>query len=175
MARSTRTPRSGPCFAAAGLSDGDLAFHLYDLLNPLTHARTKADADRYVVEPYVIAADVYDAPAHVGRGGWTWYTGSASWSYRAALEGILGFTKTGDRVSLAPCIPAEWEGFTIDYRFGNSTYAIRVDNTQSVSTDVTLVTVDGTPSADGSIELVDDGAAHEVVVVIADRVTAMSS
>jgi cyclic beta-1,2-glucan synthetase len=162
-------------FAAAGLSDGDLAFHLYDLLNPLTHTRTKADADRYVVEPYVIAADVYDAPAHVGRGGWTWYTGSASWSYRAAIEAVLGFTKTGNRLTLKPCIPIDWDGFTIDYRFGGSTYAIRVDNAQGVSSGVVNVTVDGAMAADGSIDLVDDGSKHEVVVVMGERVTALSS
>ncbi len=158
--------------AAAGLHDGDLAFHLYDLLNPLTHARTKEDADRYVVEPYVVAADVYDAPGHVGRGGWTWYTGSASWSYRAALEGILGFTKTGNRLTIAPCIPVAWDGFGIDYRFGSATYAIRVDNAQGVSSDVALVTVDGAASAEDGIELVDDGKVHEVVVVMGTRVTA---
>ncbi|MEP6730154.1 MAG: glucoamylase family protein [bacterium] len=159
-------------FAAAGLDDGELAFHLYDLLNPFTHARTKAEADRYVVEPYVIAADVYDAPGHVGRGGWTWYTGSASWSYRAALEAILGFTKVGNKLTITPCIPAEWDAFSIDYRFGRSTYAIRVDNAQGVSTGVVLVTVDGTTSVDDTIELVDDGEEHEVVVVMGERVTA---
>ena len=162
-------------FAAAKLNDGELAFHLYDLLNPLTHARTKADADRYVVEPYVIAADIYDAPGHVGRGGWTWYTGSASWSYRAALEGMLGFTKVGNRLSLAPCIPEAWDGFGIDYRFGRTTYRIRVENAQSVSTGVVLVTVDGNTSADGGIALVDDGATHEVMVVMGEHVSALSS
>jgi cyclic beta-1,2-glucan synthetase len=162
-------------FAAAGLDDGDLAFHLYDLLNPLTHARTKAEADRYVVEPYVIAADVYDAPGHLGRGGWTWYTGSASWSYRAAVEAVLGFTKVGDRLILKPCIPIEWDGYSLDYRFGSSTYEIRVDNAQGVSTGVVSVSVDGVPSADGAIDLVDDGEKHEVVVVMGERVTALSS
>ncbi len=162
-------------FAAAGLDDGDLAFHLYDLLNPLTHARTKADADRYVVEPYVIAADVYDAPGHLGRGGWTWYTGSASWSYRAALEAVLGFTKIGNRLLLEPCIPAQWDGYSLDYRFGRSVYAIRVDNAQGVSTGVLSVSVDGITSADGGIDLVDDGERHEVVVVMGERVTALSS
>src|SRR5258705_7273064 len=91
--------------AAVGLADGDRAFHYLDLLNPLTHARTPEEAKRYKVEPYVVAADVYTAPGHVGRGGWTWYTGSASWRYRAALEGILGFTKRGDRLTTTPSIP----------------------------------------------------------------------
>ena len=159
-------------FAAAGLHNGDLAFHLYDLLNPLTHARTKEDAERYVVEPYVVAADVYDAPGHVGRGGWTWYTGSASWSYRAALEGILGFTKVGDRLSFSPCIPADWRECSIEYRFGETPYSIRLDNAQGASSGVAQVTVDGEVSTDGTILLVDDRVAHEVVVVMAERVAA---
>ena len=153
-------------FAAAGLHDGDLAFHLYDLLNPLTHARTRADAERYNVEPYVIAADVYDAPGHAGRGGWTWYTGSASWSYRAAIEAILGFTKRGDRLTIAPCIPASWDGYGIEYHHGATTYRIRVENPAHVSTGVTSVSVDGVVSADGAIALSDDGAEHAVVIMM---------
>jgi len=154
--------------AAAGLGDGDLAFHLYDLINPLTHARTRKDAERYTVEPYVIAADVYDAPGHVGRGGWTWYTGSASWSYRAAIEAILGFTKRGDRLSIAPCIPSTWERYAIAYRHGGTTYDIRVENPKGVSTGVASVTINGIASPDGSIVLVDDGAVHAVVVVMGE-------
>jgi cyclic beta-1,2-glucan synthetase len=154
--------------AAAGLGDGDLAFHLYDLINPLTHARTRKDAERYTVEPYVIAADVYDAPGHVGRGGWTWYTGSASWSYRAAIEAILGFTKRGDRLSIAPCIPSTWERYAIAYRHGGTTYDIRVENPKGVSTGVASVTINGIASPDGSVVLVDDGAVHAVVVVMGE-------
>ncbi len=152
--------------AAAGLGDGDLAFHLYDLLNPLTHARTREDAERYNVEPYVIAADVYDAPGHVGRGGWTWYTGSASWSYRAAVEGILGFTKRGDQLTLSPCIPTAWERYSIEYRHGSTTYSIVVENPHHVSTGIASVTVDGVRSADGAILLVDDGGRRDVTVVM---------
>ena len=152
--------------AAAGLGDGDRAFHYYDLLNPLTHARTREDAERYTVEPYVIAADVYDSPGHVGRGGWTWYTGSASWSYRAALEGILGFTKRGDRFSVWPCIPKAWSGFTVHYRFRGSMYHVRVSNPNGASTGVTSVTLDGAAMPDKWITLVDDGREHEMVVVL---------
>jgi cyclic beta-1,2-glucan synthetase len=154
--------------ATVGLGDGDRAFHLLDLLNPLTHARTRDEADRYKVEPYVVAADVYTAPGHVGRGGWTWYTGSASWSYRAALEGLLGFTKRGDRLAITPCIPASWDEVTIDYRFGGSTYAITIVNPDGVSTGARLVEVDGVASADGEIELRDDGAAHVVRVTMGE-------
>ncbi len=158
--------------AAAGLGDGDLAFHLYDLLNPLTHARTRADAKRYNVEPYVIAADVYDAPGHVGRGGWTWYTGSASWSYRAAVEGMLGFRKRGDLLFIAPCIPAAWDGYGIRYRHGATTYDIRVENPQHASTGVASVTLDGSVLPDQAIHLSDDGAEHAVVVTMGAGVAA---
>jgi cyclic beta-1,2-glucan synthetase len=104
----------------------------------------------------------------VGRGGWTWYTGSASWSYRAALEGLLGFTKRGDRLAITPCIPASWDEVTIDYRFGGSTYAITIVNPDGVSTGARLVEVDGVASADGEIELRDDGAAHVVRVTMGE-------
>ena len=153
-------------FAAVGLKDGDLAFHLFDLLNPLTHARTRSDAERYVVEPYVIAADVYDAPGHAGHGGWTWYTGSASWCYRAAIEAVLGFTKRGDRLTIAPCIPAAWDLFGIDYRHGSTNYTIRVVNPRHVSTGVTSVTIDGVACPDGSIPLLDDGVQRRVDIVM---------
>ena len=153
-------------FAAAGLGDGDLAFHFYDLLNPLTHARTREEAERYTVEPYVVAADVYDAPGHVGRGGWTWYTGSASWSYRAAIEAMLGFTKRADTLTIAPCIPANWPEYAIEYRHRSATYRIRVVNPHGASTGVASVSVDGAILADRSIALADDGAAHEVVVTM---------
>ncbi len=156
-------------FAAAGVGDGDLAFHLYDLLNPLTHARTRADAERYNVEPYVIAADVYDAPGHVGRGGWTWYTGSASWSYRAALEAMLGFTKRGDRMTIVPCIPSTWKGYELHYRHGSATYDITVANPNGATTQVASVTVDGTVVPDGGIPLQDDARVHTVHIVMGER------
>ena len=105
-------------------------------------------------------------PGHVGRGGWTWYTGSASWSYRVALEGVLGFDKRGDHLHLDPCIPAAWPGFTLEYRHGASKYTIEVRNPAGVSRGVTSVTVDGEPAPDGAIALRDDGAARVVVVTL---------
>ncbi len=152
--------------AEAGLGHGDRAFHLYDLLNPLTHACTREQAERYNVEPYVIAADVYDAAGHLGRGGWTWYTGSASWSYRAAVEGILGFIKRADRLTIKPCIPADWPQYSVEYRYGGSTYDIAVVNSSGVSTGVRSVTIDGSACADGEIPLVDDGRKHQVEIVM---------
>ncbi|MDB4873766.1 MAG: putative cyclic beta 1-2 glucan synthetase [Gemmatimonadetes bacterium] len=152
--------------AMAKLGDGGRAGELMRMLNPLSHARTAADADTYKVEPYVVAADVYAATGHEGRGGWTWYTGSASWSYRVALEGILGFEKRGDRLHMDPCIPTAWPGFMLDYRHGASTYAIEVRNPNAVSRGVVSVSVDGAASADGAVTLIDDGTQHTVVVVL---------
>ena len=100
--------------AFAMLGEGDKAAALFSLLNPINHARTRAEVHRYKVEPYVIAADVYAAKPHVGRGGWTWYTGSAGWMQRAGVESILGLRLRGDALELDPCIPKSWPGFTSD-------------------------------------------------------------
>jgi len=117
-----------------------------------------------VVEPYVVAADVYTAEGKLGRGGWTWYTGSASWLYRVGLETILGFTKRGDRLTVQPRVPRAWPGFSIDYRFGGSEYRIQVELTDAEGGDRAEVTVDGRTIDSGDIPLVDDGAAHQVHV-----------
>jgi cyclic beta-1,2-glucan synthetase len=152
--------------AVARMGDGDRAFRLLQMLNPLTHASTTEDADRYKVEPYAVCADVYNAEGHVGRGGWTWYTGSASWSYRVALEGVLGFTRRGDRLFIAPCIPGTWKTFNLEYRYGASTYDVTVANPHAISTGSSRVVVDGVPAADDAIRLVDDGARHVVSVTL---------
>ena len=151
--------------ATALLGDGDRAMHLYRMINPVTHALTPEDVARYKVEPYVIAADVYTAEGHVGRGGWTWYTGSASWLYRVGLEAILGFTKRGDTLVMNPCIPSEWKGFSIEYSHGDSVYAIDVRNPASVNTGIESVTVDG-QTVSGPLPLVSDGQRHEVIVTM---------
>jgi cyclic beta-1,2-glucan synthetase len=152
--------------ATAMTGDGDRAFHLFDLLNPLTHSRTAQDVGVYKVEPYVVAADVYTAAGQLGRGGWTWYTGSASWTYRVALESILGFTKRGDRLWMDPCIPRDWPEFTVEYRHGSATYAITVRNPDRVCEGVVSVTLDGAVVAEGAVPLVDDGGRHEVEVTM---------
>jgi len=153
-------------WAMAMLGDGDRAGELLSMLNPFSHARTPEDAGRYKVEPYVVAADVYAATGHEGRGGWTWYTGSASWSYRVSLEGVLGFEKRGRRLRIDPCIPTGWSGFSIEYRFGASTYVIDVQNPAGIARGVASVTVDELVSPDGMIDLVDDGLRHRVVVAL---------
>ncbi len=111
--------------AAALLGRGERAVALFDLLNPIHHADSREKTGRYKTEPYAVAGDVYSEPPHTGRGGWSWYTGSASWLYRAALENILGFRLRGNRLTLAPCVPADWEGYEITLRHGSTTYAIR--------------------------------------------------
>jgi cyclic beta-1,2-glucan synthetase len=145
---------------------GTRAFELFQMLNPLTHTRDRAAVERYKVEPYVVVADLYTADQHLGCGGWTWYTGSASWMYRVALEGILGFTKRHDTLTLHPSIPAQWEQFVITYRYQTATYTITVLNPEHVEHGVKMVTVDGAPVADGIVHLVDDGGTHQVVVTL---------
>jgi len=149
--------------ATALAGNGDRAFELYQMINPLTHAVTPEDVRRYKVEPFVVAADVYTATGHVGRGGWTWYTGSASWLYRVGLECILGFAKHGDTLKVDPCIPAAWGAFSMEYRYGTSVYQITVSK-KGRARGGTRVTIDGAERIDRSIPLVDDGARHEVVV-----------
>jgi cyclic beta-1,2-glucan synthetase len=146
------------------LGDHDRAFELYQMINPLTHTRTPEEVATYKVEPYVVAADVYTAKGQLGRGGWTWYTGSASWMYRVGLEGILGFTKRGNTLSIQPRAPSSWPGYVIEYRYGSTLYVISVKNENGGAEGAVEVTVDGKSIADGVIKLVDDGGRHEVSV-----------
>jgi cyclic beta-1,2-glucan synthetase len=150
--------------ATALSGDGNRAFELYQMINPLTHAGTPAGAARYKVEPYVVAADVYTARGQEGRGGWTWYTGSASWMYRVGLETILGLDRRGDRLTIRPCVPDVWGEYSIDYRFGGSLYAITVHDPARVRGLGAEVSVDGRVLDGVEIPLVDDGTRHEVSV-----------
>ena len=120
--------------------------------NPVNHAKSAAALATYKVEPYVMAADVYAAAPHTGRGGWTWYTGSAGWMYRLALESLLGMSLEGDKLRLAPCLPADWPGFKLRYRFRDTIYRIAVVRDETVE-----------PS-DHFIPLVDDRREHFVEV-----------
>ena len=129
--------------AFAMLGDGDKAGELFSILNPINHANTRAGIHRYKVEPYVACADVYSTPPHVGRGGWTWYTGSAGWMYRAGLEWILGFRLRGKTLLIDPCIPSSWRGFEITFRYHSARYEIAVENPRGVSRGVTYVELDG--------------------------------
>jgi cyclic beta-1,2-glucan synthetase len=150
--------------ATALLGQGTEAMRLFDFLNPIHHAATAEAAARYKVEPYVLAGDVYSQPPHAGRGGWTWYTGSAGWLYRIGLETLLGFTRHANRLRLTPCIPSAWDRYEITYRHGRSTYHITVDNSHHAERGAQQLTVDGTIQPEGVIDLVDDGRRHEVQV-----------
>ncbi|HEY3174453.1 MAG TPA: glucoamylase family protein [Candidatus Polarisedimenticolia bacterium] len=153
--------------AFADLGDGDKAADLFDLLNPVHHAISRADVRRYKVEPYVVAADIYSEPPHVGRGGWTWYTGAAGWLHRAGLEWILGFRKLGSTLRIDPCIPRRWKGYEITYRHGSTLYRITVENPKGVCHGVSRVTLDGALlPAEGLVPLSDDGHEHQVLVVL---------
>ena len=113
---------------------GDRALELWNLINPVYHATTPAEVQHYKVEPYVVCADIYGAPPHTGRGGWTWYTGSAGWLYRVAVEAILGVRPSGDTLRFEPCIPCGWPGYEVAYRHGSATYRIRVENPAGAGT-----------------------------------------
>jgi cyclic beta-1,2-glucan synthetase len=153
--------------AFAMLGDGDRAGELFALLNPIRHASSRAALHRYKVEPYVACADVYAMPPHVGRGGWTWYTGSAGWLYRAGLEWILGLRVQGATLALDPCIPRSWPGFEIELRHRSARYRIGVENPRGVSRGVTQLELDGAPlPPDAGVPLADDGASHRVRVVL---------
>jgi cyclic beta-1,2-glucan synthetase len=148
--------------AFAMLGDGDRAGELFSLLNPISHSSTHSGIHRYKVEPYVICADVYSAAPHVGRGGWTWYTGSAGWMYRTGMEGILGVHLRGQVLVVEPCIPRAWSGFEFTYKYGSSRYRITVKNPRGVSRGITAMSFDGQdfPGALCEIKLVDDGRYH---------------
>jgi cellobiose phosphorylase len=143
---------------------GERAVELWNLINPIYHAPTPGEVQHYKVEPYVACADVYGAPPHAGRGGWTWYTGSASWLYRVAIETILGFQLRSDTLRLEPCIPSSWPGFELKYRHGSATYRILVDNSAGTGSGVRSVELDGQRLPDGIVPLIDDSKTHEVRV-----------
>jgi len=150
--------------ATALRGDATRAFELFQMLNPLTHAMTAEGVATYKVEPYVVAADVYTAEGDLGRGGWTWYTGSASWMYRVGLEAILGFHKRGPALEIRPCVPAAWPSFTITYRHGESTYEITVEQPGTMQGQAPDVDIDGRRTANGTIPLIDDGREHRIIV-----------
>jgi len=149
--------------AFAALGDADRAWAITRMLNPIHHSDSPSARERYRVEPYVMAADVYTVAPHAGMGGWTWHTGSAGWMYRLLLESLFGLRVEVDRLTLTPCMPADWSGFTLKYRFRETNYRLvarRVRPDESPA-----YTLDGTRLADPWLTLVDDGSDHEVKVV----------
>ncbi len=150
--------------AMARTGDGTRAASILRMINPVERARDPLSVWRYGVEPYVIAADVYNLPGRIGRGGWSWYTGSAAWMYRAWIEEILGLHIRGESMTLAPVVPAWWDGFSMSYRHGESVYEIQVENPDHCENGVTFVEVDGLRFVGGVIPLGRDLVKHRVIV-----------
>jgi cyclic beta-1,2-glucan synthetase len=150
--------------ATALRGEFDRAFELFQMINPLTRTATPEGVAAYRVEPYVVAADVYSVAGQVGRGGWTWYTGSASWMYRAGLETILGFTREGDSLTIHPRVPSSWPEYSIEYRYGTSVYVVRVLNPARAQPGAQAITLDDRALEGERIPLADDGQRHSVTV-----------
>jgi len=155
--------------AFAELRENRRAWELLAMINPVNHGKSSEGIERYRVEPYAVAADVYAVPPHTGRGGWTWYTGSAAWMYRLILESLLGLKKEVDKLSFEPCIPAEWDGFTVHYRFRETVYHIKVRQGHAGGEGATTVTLDGVVQEGKEISLVDDLVEHFGEVMMAQE------
>ena len=152
--------------ALARLGSGDEAAEFFHMLNPVNHGRTAADVARYKTEPYVMAGDVYARSPHAGRGGWSWYTGSAAWMYRAGLESILGLRRRGETFVVDPCIPSSWSDYRIAWRFLDSRYEITVSNPAGQCRGVERATLDGAPVDAAAIPLQNDGRTHDVQIML---------
>jgi cellobiose phosphorylase len=150
--------------AFAALGDGARAWELMRMMNPVGRTATAQAVATYKAEPYVVTADVYAVAPHAGRGGWSWYTGSAGWMYRLIVESLLGLAREGDRLRFTPCLPREWAGATIRYRFGATSYEIALQQPGGGANSPARVTLDGVEQPDNSAPLVDDGLGHRVVV-----------
>jgi cyclic beta-1,2-glucan synthetase len=152
------------------LGDGERAGELFSLLNPINHSSTRAGLHKYKVEPYVAVGDVYAVPPHTGRGGWTWYTGSAGWMYRAGLESILGFKLRGNKLQIDPCVPRWWREFAITYRHNGAVYQISVENPMGLSKGVASIEVDGKILRGDEIELGAEARHYNIKVLMGERV-----
>jgi cellobiose phosphorylase len=152
--------------AFAALGDSPRAWELLAMINPINHGNTAEAIEKYKVEPYVMAADVYAVSPHTGRGGWTWYTGSAAWMYRLIMESLLGLKLEIDLLSFEPCLPAHWDGFTVHYRFRETIYHIKAIQKKADEQEKTTVKVDGVAQQGKKIRLVDDGKEHVVEVMV---------
>jgi cyclic beta-1,2-glucan synthetase len=151
--------------AFAALGDNRRAWELTAMINPINHTRSAESIETYRAEPYAVAADVYAFSPHAGRGGWSWYTGSAGWMYQLILESLLGLKLEVNRLSITPLLPTDWPGFTVHYRYRKTIYHI-VIRRQLTGDSAPDMTVDGAPNDDKTITLVDDEIDHEVEVRI---------
>lgn len=153
--------------AFAAMGNREKTWELLQMINPINHGKDPALVDEYKVEPYVVAADVYGESLHRGRGGWTWYTGSAGWLYQLIIDSFIGLGKEGNRLSFKPCIPAEWPLVKIRYRFENSWYNIQYIQSPASAEDSIKLVLDGVEQQGYSIAMINDGQQHEVIVQLA--------
>jgi cyclic beta-1,2-glucan synthetase len=154
------------------LRRGDAAYELLNFINPVNRSSDRDSVKRYRVEPYVVAADIYSAQGHVGRGGWTWYTGAAGWMYRVVVEHLLGIKREGQWLTVDPCVPAGWSSYRTTVRIEGAEYEIEVDNSSGSGTGVASLTIDGGASGDGPIALEPNSGHHTVRVVLAKHAAA---
>ncbi|MEO8527413.1 MAG: hypothetical protein ABI460_21965 [Caldimonas sp.] len=146
------------------MGDAERAWQLFAMLDPIRHGDSAEHVAVYKTEPYVVAGDVYAIAPHVGRGGWSWYTGSAGWMYQLLVEWLLGLQRSGNQLSLRALLPRDWPGFELHYRFRSTTYEIAVRS--AAGTAAPVVTVDGSTSSCDRVALVDDGAVHHVLLTV---------
>jgi cyclic beta-1,2-glucan synthetase len=154
--------------AFAELGMGNRAGELFSMLNPINHSRSRTAAQRYRVEPYVACGDVYSMPPHVGRGGWTWYSGSAGWMYRVGIEWILGLHVKAGKLVLDPCIPSHWPRFEATLRYKGATFKIMVENPIGVCKGIAELTLDDVPVEGPAIVLPQDGGTHQIRAVMGE-------
>ena len=153
-------------YAFSKLGNGEQAWELFNMINPINHSRTDMERMTYKVEPYVMAADVYAVYPNEGRGGWTWYTGAAGWMYRIGIEHILGLKKQGSFLTIDPCIPRKLNEYSVNYTFGSSVYELTVRNQSHKNREVTSMILDGKTIEGNRIELVDDGRFHTIEAIM---------
>lgn len=151
--------------AEALLGFGDKAVELYKMINPIEHTRTKEAVQKYKVEPYVIAADVYGVGNLAGRGGWTWYTGSASWYYKAGIEHILGLKVEKGILKIEPCIPKDWKEYSMQYRYKNNIYNITIKNPNGKNREVTKIILNG-KETENKIKLEKNGGVYNLEIIM---------
>ncbi|HYM99289.1 MAG TPA: glycosyl transferase, partial [Aestuariivirgaceae bacterium] len=155
-------------FAFAKLHHAEKAHSLFAMLNPINYSANPQGVQRYRTEPYVVAADVYSVAPHAGRGGWTWYTGSAGWLYQAGLQAILGLEQNGEELSFNPCIPSEWDGFEVFLNRGGTKYRIEILRQPSEEERLGAFAEEGAVRAPkaAAIRLINDGKSHRVRLIM---------
>jgi cyclic beta-1,2-glucan synthetase len=155
--------------AFASLGDRKRTWELLKMINPVNRGNNAEKNEVYKVEPYVMAADVYAEPKHKGRGGWTWYTGSAGWMYQLIIESFIGLQRKGDSLRFAPCIPAEWNAVNLKYRFQDTLYHIELIQLPEGDLSKTKLIVDGVDEDSETISLINDNKTHEVQILIGQQ------